>query len=174
MSRAEQADALQAANAGRAGAAAVIIANNNANGYFRLTPDSGAPAPTFPVFSVPLSTYSQISAAIQLGASLSFQLQRYTFPSCKPSKEVACAVFYVRRCNLVSCKPRFAILVYVLTCRRSFLFCMNELADDLHDVAHCLCTMWLTKEEMNNMFKLLFCLPMLPQSRCKGMRCHCH
>ena len=100
MSIAEQTDALQAANAGRAGAAAVIIANNNANGYFRLTPDSGAPAPTFPVFSVPLSTYSQISAAIQLGASLSFQLQRYTFPSCKPSQESSRMAFCVWRCKI--------------------------------------------------------------------------
>jgi hypothetical protein len=66
-----------------AGAAAVIIANSNANGYFRLSPDPGTAAPTLPVFSVPLSTYSLLSNAILLGSTLRMGIQPYVLPSCE-------------------------------------------------------------------------------------------
>ena len=76
---------VQAANAVRAGAISAIIANNNANGYFRLTPDTNAASPTVPIFSVPYSTYTVLSAAILTGAALKLQYQTYTLPSCTNS-----------------------------------------------------------------------------------------
>ena len=59
----------------------VLIANDDQDGYFLLTPDPDASPPSVPVFSVPLSTYNSISTAIQLGAMLVLQLQAYTLPS---------------------------------------------------------------------------------------------
>ena len=72
---------VQAHNAVNAGAAVVLIANDNQDGYFLLTPDPSASPSSVPVFSVPLSTYNSISMAIQLGAMLALELQTYTLPS---------------------------------------------------------------------------------------------
>ena len=59
----------------------VLIANDDQDGYFLLTPDPDASPPGVQVFSVPLSTYNSIATAIQLGATLVLQLQAYTLPS---------------------------------------------------------------------------------------------
>lgn len=74
---------MQAENAASAGASVVVIANNNSNGYFRLTPSQGARQPGIPVFAVPLSAYSTIAASIQIGSKLTLQLQSYTLLSSK-------------------------------------------------------------------------------------------
>lgn len=60
-----------------------LISNNNANGYFRLTPTAGAATPAIPIFSVPFSVYTTLQAALQLGTALALQLQPYTPPSGK-------------------------------------------------------------------------------------------
>ena len=65
---------LQVQNAINAGAQVVILGNNNANGYFRLSKDANAVTPSVPALSVPLSTYLQASTAIQLGVSLTVQI----------------------------------------------------------------------------------------------------
>ena len=79
---------VQAKNAMAAGAAALVLANSNANGYFRLSPDPGAAAPSIPVFSVPLSTYSLLTGAIQLGSTLKMRIQTYALPSGQPSSAI--------------------------------------------------------------------------------------
>ena len=59
----------------------VILGNNNISGYFSLFPDPSAPTPTIPTFSIPMILYNQMFAALQLGASLTVQVQTATLPT---------------------------------------------------------------------------------------------
>lgn len=72
---------MQVQSAQISGASLLLVANSNANGYFRLTADAGQPLPAMPAFSVPLSTFTTLSGALQLGGNLSLRLQNYTLPS---------------------------------------------------------------------------------------------
>lgn len=81
-----------------------MIANSNPKPYYRLSPDPNTAAPTIPVFSVPLSTYSLLSGAILLGSTLQMRIQTYTLPSCEPPLSTNPESCYVLGCCLPAMK----------------------------------------------------------------------
>ncbi len=71
----------QVSNAIKAGALAVLIANNGTTGFFRMQPDSSSGGITVPSASLPLSTARPLWNGLTAGMTLNAQFLTYKLPT---------------------------------------------------------------------------------------------
>lgn len=72
---------LQVSNAAKSGAAAVLIANNGTDGFFRMQPDTTTGSIGIPSGSLPLSTARPLWSALAAGMALKTKFLAYALPS---------------------------------------------------------------------------------------------
>lgn len=72
---------LQISNAQKAGAVAVLVANNSTTGFFRMQPDSTTSGISIRSASLPFSTAMPLWNSLTAGMALSAQFLPYTLPT---------------------------------------------------------------------------------------------